>query len=496
MVFQNNVLAGGAGGSGTTTYAIDQSIRFNDDDSPSLDKTYSGAGSRTTFTFSCWFKLGGYFSGTGAMPFFNGGTGASDTGWTGVGIRYDGSGAGIAVQGYNTNWKITTRKFRDHSAWYHLVAVWDTTNAVASERVRIYINGQRETDFSTSNDPSASAQAGIGQAVKHSIGYQSRSVGYSYADMYMAELVYIDGTALDPSSFGEYNSSGIWIPKDVSELTFGTNGFHIDGRDSADLGDDESGNGNDFTTSGLAAHDQVADSPTNNFAVINSVYSTRTTSGAGSTHTIEDGNLYQQADSYSTSNYGTRPFTVQPLNRGKWYFEFEGNTEAGGGNLVHVVISEEEAFYAAQGAQSTNRYGLYLEAGSAMYILYPGASRQETNAPIAQYTKIIGCAIDFDNAKMYFFVDGVEIYGQDIAAGTAATNLSGWSTSSNWIIQFATVVASDNSARSNIMFNFGQEGTFSGTQSAGGNSDGNGIGNFKHSVPSGYLALCTSNLGS
>ena len=131
-----------------------------------------------------------------------------------------------------------------------------------------------------------------------------------------------------------------------------------------------------------------------------------------------------------------------------------------------------------------------------MYILYPGASRQETNAPIAQYTKIIGCAIDFDNAKMYFFVDGVEIYGQDIAAGTAATNLSGWSTSSNWIIQFATVVASDNSARSNIMFNFGQEGTFSGTQSAGGNSDGNGIGNFKHSVPSGYLALCTKNLGS
>ena len=103
---------------------------------------------------------------------------------------------------------------------------------------------------------------------------------------------------------------------------------------------------------------------------------------------------------------------------------------------------------------------------------------------------------DFDNAKMYFFVDGTEIHGQDISAGTAASNLSGWSTSSNWIFHFATVTASNNSARSNIIFNFGQEGTFAGTQTAGGNSDGNGIGNFKHSVPSGFLALCTQNLGS
>ena len=138
----------------STGYTIDQSIRFNDDDSPSLDKTYSGAGSRTTFTFSCWFKIGNTST---SFPFFNGGTGTSDTGWTGVSL----SSSSIYVQGYNTNWKVTTRKLRDHSAWYHLVFVWDTTNSIASERVRVYINGVRETDFSTSNDPSASAQAGI-----------------------------------------------------------------------------------------------------------------------------------------------------------------------------------------------------------------------------------------------------------------------------------------------------------------------------------------------
>ena len=91
--------------------------------------------------------------------------------------------------------------------------------------------------------------------------------------------------------------NGIWIPKDVSGLTFGTKGFHIDGRDSADLGDDESGNGNDFTASGLAAHDQVSDSPTNNFATINSVYADN--APAGNAGTLSNGNLqYVEVGSY------------------------------------------------------------------------------------------------------------------------------------------------------------------------------------------------------
>ena len=87
----------------------------------------------------------------------------------------------------------------------------------------------------------------------------------------MANIVYIDNGALDASSFGETNDNGIWIPKDVSGLTFGTRGFYVDGRDASDLRDDESGNGNDFS-SGLSAHDQLLDSPTNNFATLNSVY--------------------------------------------------------------------------------------------------------------------------------------------------------------------------------------------------------------------------------
>jgi len=251
---------------GAAVHQIAQSIRFNDDDSPALNKTYSGAGSRVKFTYSCWLKVATTDTGSG-FPLFNGGTGTSDTTWSGV-AYYQGM---IYAQGYNTNWRITTRKLRDPAAWYHIVYVWDTGQVADTERIKIFINGVRETEFSTLNHPAKDAQSGINQAAQHSIGYQSRTVGYGYADAYMTEMVFIDGQALDPSSFAEYNENGIWVPKDVSGLTFGTNGFHIDGRDSADLGDDESGQGNDYTSTGLAAHDQVSDSPTNNFCVMSPI---------------------------------------------------------------------------------------------------------------------------------------------------------------------------------------------------------------------------------
>ena len=468
-VFQNNLLAGAAAQSTTTpVHTIDQSIRFNDDDSPSLDKTYSGAGSRTTFTFSCWFKLG---NTSVTFPFFNGGTGASDTGWTGV--SYNSSK--IYVQGFNTNWKITSRVLRDHAAWYHLVFVWDTTNTAASERIRIYINGQRETDFSTSSNPSASANAGIGQAQKHSIGYQSRAVGSGYADAYMAEIVYIDGTALDPSSFGEYNSSNIWIPKDVSSLTFGTNGFYIDGRDSSDLGDDESGNGNDYTTSGLAAHDQVSDSPTNSFAVLNPLDER----GSG---TLSEGNL-QMAFGATNDNVTA----TQGLNTGKWYWEV-------------YIVDKDDPYVGVQdsGVASTgyteDAVALWVDGG---YIYEDGSDTGDRSTTYAN-GDIVGVAFDVDNKKIWWSKNG-QWYSADDSS-TATINISEVEAGNQAQVItrspdfFMPFVGNYNTGT--VIMNFGQEGTFAGNITAGGNSDGNGVGNFKYSVPSGYLALCTKNLGS
>ena len=466
MVFQNNVLSG-AGGSGTTVYTIDQSIRFNDDDSPSLDKTYSGAGSRTTFTFSCWFKIGNTST---SFPFFNGGTGTSDTGWTGVAL----SSSSIYVQGYNTNWKITTRKLRDHSAWYHLVFVWDTTNTIASERIRIYINGQRETDFSTDNNPSASAQAGIGQAQKHSIGYQSRSVGYSYADCYMAEIHYLDGYAYDSSFFGEFNSSGIWIPKEYTG-SYGTNGFKIDGRDASDLGDDESGNGNDFTTSGLASHDQMLDSPTNNFCVMNVIENVPCN--------FSEGNLTLDSTANFSGNAMRGTIHIKGGSTGKWYYEVVGSLTGDyfstGWMLSSIITPSSTVIGQDTGSVAFYNTGSYQNGSNAQHVITKPAAGD-----------VIGVGLDASTGQVFLRDDSGYFVGtlssNALSSGVVITGFSGED----------LVMASRNSSSGTCTYNFGQDGTFAGAKTAQGNTDANGIGNFFYTVPDGFLAICTKNLGS
>lgn len=483
-----------------SVYEISQSIRFNDNDTTYMSRTPSSASNRKTWTWSAWCKRGHITDSDNGNMFctYGGGSAFSGIRWETTTQNdtlfiFDFNGSSFGYQLH------TTQVFRDPSAWYHIVFAFDSTESVSSQRARLYINGQRVTDFRTESYPTLNYDSYTNNNQLTVIGASNSGSYNEHLDGYLAEIHFLDGYAYGPEYFGTTNSSGIWIPIDYDTETgnYGTNGFKIDGSDSATLGKNvASGNTYaSYTSSGLAAHDQVLDTPNNNFAVINSIYSTRTTSGAGSTHTVENGNLFQQADSYSTSNYGTRPFTVQPLNRGKWYFECEPNIEAGSGNILALVVTEESNFYANPGAQNTDRYGMLASLyDGTLYFAYGSSSRQETNSPIPAHGDIIGTAIDFDNAKIYFFVNGTEIHGQTIASGTAATNLSGWSTSNNWIINFYTSTASNNSNRGNVLFNFGQEGTFAGTQTAGGNSDSNGMGNFKHSVPSGYLALCTRNL--
>ena len=226
-------------------HSIDQSIRFNDPDNPKLGKTFSGAGTEETWTFSCWIKLGVETSNNRRM-IFSAGSAGSNYGGAEIGSAGDNSLEFYNYVSGSYDWRlVTTQQFRDPSAWYHLVFVSDTTNSVSTERARIYVNGQRVTEFSTASYPSASYANNFWMGTtEHEIGTSIFTT--QNFDGYMAEIVNLDGTATDCNSFAEFNSSGIWVPKDVSGLSFGTNGFHIDGRDASDLGDDESGNGNDL----------------------------------------------------------------------------------------------------------------------------------------------------------------------------------------------------------------------------------------------------------
>ena len=489
MVFQNNVLLG-ASGSGTTTHTIDQSIRFNSADSAYMYKTPSSASNRRTWTVSCWFKL----ATDGISSDFRVLFGAHDNstsdnatyfnvGLTEVGIFYVGAWA--------NNWLVTNRVLRDNSAWYHVVVTFDTTNVVSTERVRLYINGVRETSFSTNTAPALNFEGGWNNNNQHSIGrvnYTSGSGPY-YFNGYITEIYHIDGLALDCNSFGEFNSSGIWVPKDASGLTFGTNGYYIDGRDSADLGDDESGQGNDYTVSGLAAHDQMTgESPTNNFCVLNPISKPSYDSGV-TVRGVSGVNL--SSISKPSGNTNGFAFGTMGVTSGKWYYELYTTTYPAVEALGLGWIDAENSQTATSSGSGWRDFGVNQRHTTSAYSSWVWGSNESTSTGLTpfQASVVVGVATDFDNNTFTLTTNGSAYGSVDFDSTSPTQDLTDGTI---WLPKSELA----NDAVALVTFNFGQDSTFNGQITAGGNADGNGVGNFKYSVPSGYLALCSKNLGA
>ena len=158
-----------------------------------------------------------------------------------------------SIDGAGTVALLTTQVFRDVGAWYHVVIAVDTNNATAANRVRLYVNGLEVTAFDTRNNPGSGATGNWNNNVVHNFGRLNG--GSDYADCYVANVTHIDGSQLTPSSFGQTNASGVWVPKAYSG-TYGTNGFLMEFKNSGALGTDTSGKGNTFTSSGLVAGDR------------------------------------------------------------------------------------------------------------------------------------------------------------------------------------------------------------------------------------------------
>lgn len=218
--------------SGFYSFPIEQSLRFNDDDSAYLSYVAS-SGSRTKFTISCWTKLsvgstftifgGGDYDPDGAFRFF-----VSSSGRLNI-EDYD-----TPAGAYNIRWSMpsTGPLLRDPSAWYHIVLSVDTTPA--TPEINIYVNGEDWGSYWTkTNNPSQNDTFHVNiDGKNHYLGYSS--LGTLYADGYLAEVNFIDGTALTADSFGELKN-GVWIPKDPSGLTYGTNGFRLSFADDAEV---------------------------------------------------------------------------------------------------------------------------------------------------------------------------------------------------------------------------------------------------------------------
>ena len=401
-----------------TTYEISQSARFNDDDSSYLHRTPSSAGNRRTWTWSGWVKRGNL----GSKYFF----GAVNTGTDSIGF----TSTGIITIGFNNanDGKLqTNRLFRDVSAWYHIVVGVDTTSGTAGDRIRLYVNGVEETSFSADVAPSLNYDTGVNNTVSNTVGSLSAPSGYF--DGYLAEVHLVDGSQLTAASFGETDSTtGQWVPKAYSG-SYGTNGFYLQFQDSSAFGDDTSGNGNDFTSSGLAAADQMSDSPTDNHCTLNPLWVDQ--------HTLSDGNLVASAAGDSAA-IGTMAFDVTDSDG--FYFEAKVTTAATYPN-VGIRTVESPSQVGAVTSLSGNSTGRYSFTGSDGNFNDAGSSSSYGSAWAGTADKVIGVLVKA--GALYFSIDGT-IQNSGTAAKTGLTGYmlptvfydAGSGTSASWEMRF------------------------------------------------------------
>lgn len=455
-------------------FDVANSCRFNDGDSAYMHKTPGGAGtSADLFTFSMWIKRG-IISSSDRIVLFDAREDAenfdrisftSDDTLEWKGIRSD-------SQTHNLT---TSQVFRDPSAWMHLHFIWDSADGTADNRMRIYVNGTQVTAFGTRANPTSGLDAIIGAAQKHSVG--STASSGTYYDGYMAEVVYLDGQELTPDgNTGEFDEdSGIWKPKKVSGLTFGTNGFYLNFQASGNLGNDANG-GTDLTEVNLAATDQSTDTCTNNFATMNSLV-------AGTGATFAEGNLAVGCGTNATYGYSASTIGV---DKGKWYLEckvssspkavigiiFDGDS----GNVFNEIRNNRHA--------GNNDTGWGYKPGNSGAVEHNGANISYSTAT-ADENDVIGVALDLDNDRLYFSKNGTFLNSGNTQNSTGAIDIS--SRSGN---VFISIGDSDSSSSTTTTFNFGS----SPYAISSGNADADGHGNFEHAVPSGYFALNTKNL--
>jgi hypothetical protein len=424
-------------------YEVDNSLRFNDGSSDYLNSTQT-TGNRKTWTFSFWAKRSNLSGATqGILSALSGD-------YDGIHFYFNDTFR-IYFYGTSNGQLITDRVFRDTSAWYHMVVAVDTTQATASNRVKIYANGVQETSFSTASYPSLNYDTNFNVANTLHLGLNE---GHTfYYDGYMSEVVFIDGQQLDPTSFGEFDEdSGIWKPIDVSGLTFGTNGFYLPFENSAALGQDDSGNGNNFTVNNLTSIDQTTDTPTNNYATANAVDLSGGNLSEGNTKLTADGGWD-----------GVRA-TIHYPSSGKWYAELYVNSRTTGVSV---------------GVLRTDR-NILGDLGNDVgaYVYNSGDGRKYNNGGNSAYGATWGTGDtisvlwDADTNTLVFYKNGV-------SQGTAWSGLTG---------EYGLAFNCNGSDSATINF-----GNPSITISSG-NSDGNGYGNFEYAVPSGYYALNTKNL--
>ena len=446
IIIPANTLAAAGG------FSVDNSCRFDYASSDNVHKTPGSAGSGTKFVFSTWIKRTKLAT---AMNIIYAQTATNNY----ERIRFlstnkiEISGVTNGSTAYNF---ATDAVYRDPAAWMHLHVIRDSTQGTASNRLKVYVNGVIQA-LTQDTALSQNYSGLITGANVHRIAIgNGEPLG-----AYLAEVILLDGQVITPDgNTGEFDEdSGIWKPLDVSELTFGTTGFHLDFEASGNLGNDANG-GDDFTEVNVVAINQCTDSPTNNFATLNPLF------GGGVNLPLTEGNLNAEAEDAQPKN---RVSTIA-VSSGKWYAEFmstAGTNYPGFGIMDVGSTLQTTVGYLGSTADSYCMFQGGLD--------YNGGTESDIGTTWGEDV-IMGIGIDLDSGTktIKYYKGGSEIHSRTI------------STPANGYV-FAVTHSHDNTVSES---NFGNPITALSSAA----TDGKGFGAFEFAPPSGYLALCTNNL--
>jgi len=486
-----------------TSYEISNSLRMDNGDSPYLEKTFSGSPTSTTkCTISFWTKLADP-SDTNAKNIFSAiksGVNEDCIKFMGVNngilnnleLVFNNTGDGSMMVSNGTSSFV---KFRDVSAWYHIVVAIDSTQGTASNRVKVYVNGTqfdvelRIDGGSQTTDVPLSQNYALGflTASKHQIGENVDGSGEHY-DGYLSEFYFVDGQQYAPTVFGETDDNGVWIPKDAkNDVSFGNYGFYLEFKqtgtsaNSSGMGADTSGNDNHFSASGLTAAEITTDTPTNNFCTWNPLF----TNQRG---TFQYGNTYFTTSVQGSVPYGQTGFGTIAVNKGKWYCEFRINSIGSGGQLAVGWNERAEDGGMTNGSNNLGSGGNVWYGSSGKF---QDGSTSNTTSPNSYTTgDIIGFAIDIDNKKFYAHKNGT-YQSNGTGTGDPANGTNGFTFNTHYNDYWTPWMSKDDTNHNaTVTLNTGAPNfTISSAQ-----SDDNGYGIFEYDVPTGFYSLCTKNL--
>ena len=464
---------------------IERSLRFDNASSGRLTRTIGSTSNRRTFTYSWWLKR--TMKSAEQYVWFVGSSSSTPY----LDARFEANSHELQIQDYTPSRPIrliTRRRFEDAYSWYHFVFAVDTTQGVASNRVKLYVNGVQETSFSTETYPDQNYDSSANVSGHIQVWGTNKASTSNDLDGYLAECQLVDGQQLEPTAFGYTDlQTGIWRPKKY-EGTYGTNGFYLDYNDNsaataATIGKDRSGNGNNFTPSNFSVstgvgNDSTIDTPSNNFCTWNPLFG-----NPGSFLAPSEGNL--QCNAVSGNNHNRQQSTFV-LKSGKWYCEFKlvSGYDGANGTIRLGICTPNAGFRASNndglGYQNDNAFlsiNYAPHEGKAYFDLAGSESTLVSGLTTFANGDILGIALDLDNDKFFvskngtFFSNGAGT--QDPVTGANALYTGAYITSRKANEGFVFVAGVYNNKI--ITADFGQHG-------------------FVYTPPTGFKSVCTNNL--